>query len=486
MSACRPPESAILTFALKVTMGGESERETPPRGTLILRLMSAVDGLIPPELLIDGEARVRARVLVVSSAGIGGMTMIAQIVRGLTLPLDFGFWFGLVIVVFVFALPLVQWETRSARIAGGMLSILMAIAMPLIHSRAGHFPAPVLAWFSSFPVLVTFFLGLRWGLVSAVTTCASVLYLATSVPQVTTERFAAFFPTFAATFSIAPVLAYFLAAVYERNRVRNETHLRLLNHELSGARRLAEQADQRKTEFLRHVSHELRTPLNALIGYSELLLEELEELEEGEVLADDARRITNAGQHLLALINGLLDVSKIEAGTVDLEIDLIELDSLLVGLREGIEPLVAVNNNALTMVAEPGLRIHSDRHRLHQVLLNLAGNACKFTSNGTITVTAASLPEGEGVRLSVADDGVGMSEEKLARVFDPFVQVDDSASRRRQGTGLGLSITKKLVEQLGGSISVHSAPGEGSTFAVDLPLRTPEASAEVSASASAE
>ncbi len=463
-------------------MNGEHKSEAS-QGALFLRVMSAVDGLIPPELLADGEARVRARVLVVSCAGIGGLTTIAQIVRGLTLPADFGFWSGLAIVLFIFSLPVIQWKTRSARISGGILSVLMGIALPLIHSQAGHFPAPVLAWFSCFPVLVTFFLGSRWGLLSAATTCASVLYLATNVPHVTTERFAAYFPTFVTTFSVAPVLAYFLAAVYERNRVRNETHLHHLNRELSVARQQAEQTDRRKTEFLRHMSHELRTPLNAIIGYSELLLDEL--VEEGsDALSEDAKRIADASQHLLALLNELLDVSKIEAGAVILDLETIELDSLLAGLRQTVEPLVAVNNNTLELVAEPGLRIYSDRRRIHQVLINLAGNACKFTNEGTISVRAAPLAEGRGVRLSVADEGIGMSEEKLRRVFDPFVQVDDSARRRRQGSGLGLAITKKLVELLGGSISVTSAPGEGSVFTVDLPLRAPDTSVDTSADTS--
>ena len=449
---------------------GSKSRER--RGPLPRRLLIAVDSLIPAKLLAGSEARVRARVLVVSCAGIGTLTAIAEVVRGLTLPLDFGFWAGLGVVLFVFALPVIQWKSRSARLAGGLLSVLMGIALPVIHSQAGHFPAPVLAWFSCFPVLVTFFVGSRWGLLSAATTCASVLYLATTVPLVTTERFAAFFPTFITTFSVAPVLAYFLAAVYERNRVRNENDLHLVNRELAVARNVAEETDQRKTEFLRHMSHELRTPLNAIIGYSELLLDELEEGSD-PVLSGDARKITEASQHLLGLLNGLLDLSKIEAGAVDLEIEELALDDLLVGLREAVEPLVAAKNNKLEIVAKTDIKIHSDRLRLHQVLINLAGNACKFTTEGTISVTATHAEKDQGVRIVVADTGVGMSQEKLGRIFHAFVQVDDSASRRKQGTGLGLAITKKLIELLGGSISVASTPGEGSAFTIELPLRAP-------------
>ena len=429
-----------------------------------------VDRAIPVELLEYSTVRVRARVLVVSCVGCGVLTAIAQIVRGLTLPLDFGFWAGLVVLVVILTLPIVQHVTRSERFAGGLFSLLLMVALPVIHSHAGYFPAPVLGWFACFPVFVTFFLGVRFGFASALTTAASVLYLANTLPLATTESFAAFFPTFVATFSVSPLLAFFLAMVYERNRSINEQSLHQLNLDLGCARADAERADKRKTEYLRQMSHELRTPLNAIIGYSELLVEELEEVRERD-LCKDAQRITDASHHLLRLINGLLDISRIEAGAIELVFEEIELESVVNSLRDTLEPLVDVNNNRLEIVVASGIKLVSDRQRLHQILINLAGNAAKFTDDGTITLTAEVVDRGERewVRIGVCDTGVGIAAEELEQVFEAFVQVSEAASLRRKGTGLGLAISEKLVAALGGSISVTSTLGVGSTFTIELP-----------------
>ncbi|HGG56996.1 MAG TPA: hypothetical protein ENK31_04280, partial [Nannocystis exedens] len=388
--------------------------------------------------------------------------------------LDFGFWAGLVVLFFILGLPFVQYMTRSERFAGGLFSLLLMVALPTIHYQAGYFPAPVLAWFACFPIFVTFFLGVRFGLASALTTAASVLYLANTLPLARTEVFASFFPTFVATFSVSPVLAFFLSMVYERNRSINESSLHQLNLDLGSARADAERADRRKTEYLRHMSHELRTPLNAIIGYSELLVEELDEVRESE-LGEDAQRITDASQQLLRLINGLLDISRIEAGAIELVFEEIDLASLFEGLRDTLEPLVAANNNRLETVVAAGVKLVCDRQRLHQVLINLVGNAAKFTEQGTITITADTVDcDGEErVQIKVCDTGVGIAPEQLGQVFEAFVQVSESANQRRKGTGLGLAISEKLINALGGSISVTSTLGVGSTFTIDLPMGQP-------------
>ncbi len=437
-------------------------------------LFTWVDRTIPAELLEDSTVRIRARVLVVSCVGCGLLAAIGLTVRALTLPLDSGFWAGVIVAISVLLVPFVQRVTRSERFAGGFFSLLLMVALPAIHSQVGYFPAPVLAWFACYPVFVTFLLGVRFGFASALTTTASVLYLANTLPMATTERVASFLPTFIAAFSVAPMLAFFLAMVYERNRVIGEASLRQLNLELGSARAEAERADQRKTEYLRHMSHELRTPLNAIIGYSELLVEELEEIRENH-LGEDAQRISDASQHLLGLINGLLDISRIEAGVIDLAFEELELKSVFEALRDTLEPLVAVNNNRLEIVVAAGIKLVSDRQRLHQILINLAGNAAKFTDDGTITITAQVVASAgdERVQIKVCDTGVGIAPEKIEQVFEAFVQVSESASQRRKGTGLGLAITEKLVDALGGSISVTSTLGVGSTFTVELPTTAP-------------
>ena len=443
-----------------------------PNGSLLGLFIAAVDRLIPAELLASSDVRLRARVLIVSSCGMGLLAMIGHTIRALTLPLDAGFWLGLALITFFFCLPVVQHLTRSPRLAGGVLSIALGAGLPAIHTQVGHFPAPILAFFSCFPLVLTFFLGLGSGLLGTLFIGGAVLYLGQSLPLATTESFTAFLPTFIATFTVAPFLAYFLTAVYERNRARNEAELTQLNAELDAAKSRAESADQRKTVFLRHMSHELRTPLNAILGYSELLQEELSELDEPQ-LSDDARKVMVASKHLLGLINGLLDISKIESGTVDLSVEAIDTDEFFYGLRDTLAPLASQGDNRLEIEVDPALgTFYGDRQRLLQILLNLAGNACKFTTDGTISIRVAAGPAPDRIAITIEDTGVGMTPEKLGKIFDPFVQVDDSAARRKQGSGLGLAITKKIIELLGGTITVESEPGVGSRFVVMLPLRS--------------
>ena len=226
------------------------------------------------------------------------------------------------------------------------------------------------------------------------------------------------------------------------------------------------------------MSHELRTPLNAMIGFSELIAEELRggDLSGSDAvsLAADATKIGDAGNYLLGLINGLLDIAKIEAGTVDLTIEEIDVASLLEGLRDTIAPLAAAQGNRLRIAAAAALpAIRSDRQRILQIMLNLVGNACKFTTDGTITVGASLTGDAQRVRIEVADTGVGMTPEQLTTIFEPFVQVDESASRRRQGSGLGLAITRELIKVLGGSVVATSVVGQGSTFTLEVPLAAP-------------
>ncbi len=439
-------------------------------------LFGLVDRLIPPTLLAASEPRTRARVLVISSVGIGLLTSISHTIRGITAPRDAAFWLGTALIAFFFALPVVQRVTASPRLAGGLLALSLALGLPAVHSQVGHFPAPVIAFFACVPLLTTFFLGSRAGVASTLAISAAVIALAT-LPSPTLEAFATFRPTLTATFVLAPVVVYLLAVVYETIRVRNETELKHLNAELATARAAAERADRRKTEYLLHMSHELRTPLNAMIGYSELLADELRDgtlSRSGVVaLAADATKISDTGNYLLGLINGLLDIAKIEAGAVDLTIEEIDVGALLEGLRDTIAPLAAAQGNRLDITTAALPAIHSDRQRVLQILLNLVGNACKFTTDGTIAIRATLTDDAMRVRIEVADTGIGMTPEQLATIFDPFVQVDDSASRRRQGSGLGLAITRELIKALGGSVVAASVAGQGSTFTLEVPLAAP-------------
>ena len=239
-----------------------------------------------------------------------------------------------------------------------------------------------------------------------------------------------------------------------------------------GARTLAEQANKAKGDFLAVMSHELRTPLNAIGGYAELL-----ELGVRGPVSDEQRqdiaRIQRSQRHLLALIDDVLNFARLEAGQVHYRRTALVVDALLHGLGGLIAPQVRAGGLSYTYVGAPSsLVIHTDPERLQQVLLNLLANAVKFTPRGgAISLTCVLTGEAAGtrVRILVQDTGVGIAAEKLGRIFEPFVQLDQSLTRSHEGVGLGLAISRDLIRGLGGDLTAESAPGQGSIFTVTLP-----------------
>ena len=249
--------------------------------------------------------------------------------------------------------------------------------------------------------------------------------------------------------------------------------------ELLLARREAEAANNAKSQFLASMSHELRTPLNAIIGYSEMLQEDATDRGETESIPD-LQKIHGAGKHLLTLINDVLDLSKIEAGKMQLLLETFEVAPLVDQVATTMRPLVEKNANRLVVncAAEFGL-MHSDATRLRQVLLNLLSNASKFTEQGVITLDVERA--GPTVVFRVRDTGIGMTPEQLGRLFETFSQAEVSTAAKYGGTGLGLAISRKFCQMMGGDVDVESRVGAGSTFTVRLPADGPSAAAPAEA-----
>lgn len=254
---------------------------------------------------------------------------------------------------------------------------------------------------------------------------------------------------------------------------QTEIELSKAIEEAQKARAVAEEANNAKSAFLANMSHELRTPMNAIIGYSEMLLEEAKEAGQN-LFASDLLKIHSSAVHLLAIINEILDLSKIEAGRMELCLEEIHLPSVIDEVVSTVRPIIDKNTNLLCIdcpeIVQP---LQADLIKLRQILLNLLSNAGKFTHAGKIDFCVSldtSGPENEWIVFAVRDTGIGMSRDQVDKVFAAFTQADNSTTRQYGGTGLGLTITKKFCEMMGGIITVDSEPGAGSLFIVKLPI----------------
>ena len=259
------------------------------------------------------------------------------------------------------------------------------------------------------------------------------------------------------------------------------TERRCAEEDTAKAREAAESANKTKSLFLANMSHELRTPLNAILGYSEMLLEEAAEMELAPSFGADLEKIGSAGRHLLALINDILDLSKIEAGKMELFLEDFGVAELIAEVASTIRPMVETNANTLILQVAPELgEMRADQMKVRQGLYNLLSNAVKFTQDGDVTVTALreTMDGREWMVFRVADTGIGLDPDQIVRLFQDFTQADTSTTRRFGGTGLGLALTRRFCQMMGGDVTVHSVLGEGSVFTIKLPVVVIDAPAE--------
>ena len=256
-----------------------------------------------------------------------------------------------------------------------------------------------------------------------------------------------------------------IGAILEKKRLRER-----LFDEIQDKNRQLEVASENKSQFVSSISHELRTPLNAIIGLTEMMVTNAARFGTEKAM-EPLKRVNAAGKHLLGLINQVLDLSKIEAGKLELNPESVRLAPLIDEVIGTAGQLAAQNKNSLVVEAQENLgAITADPMRLRQILLNLLSNACKFTKQGEVKLTARKVANGDNwIELAVCDTGIGMTPEQQAKLFADFTQADSLTARQFGGTGLGLAISRKLARMMGGDVTVASEPGKGSVFTVCLP-----------------
>ena len=346
----------------------------------------------------------------------------------------------------------------------------------------GGTSSPFLVWFVLTPLLAFMYLGSSWvtrifvlGQITLGLALMYGIYLYGDFPEyipIDSMALAGVLSALGANIYVFMMAAYYSSVVDSQSELIKEIdrHQYTLKA-LTSAKNEAERANGAKSDFLAKMSHELRTPLNAVLGYSEILLEDAELDGRGEQIAD-LQKISAAGKHLLAMVNDILDISKIEAGKMALHIENVDLDMLIDEVESTARPLAAKNTNNFVVERGPNLGVmRADATKVRQTVFNLLSNAAKFTQNGTITLSVKR--EGDWLEIAVQDTGIGISREQKQALFSNFTQASSRITAVYGGTGLGLALSQNLCRLMGGDIEVESELGKGSRFIIQLPAQAP-------------
>jgi signal transduction histidine kinase len=393
----------------------------------------------------------------------------------------FAVWTMIICIWSFWALPFLLRFTKNLQLVALISVQTLAFASLFGSFHYGGVSSPLLPWLLISLLLGFFYLGERPLLVVGMFAFDLMVFFMAYLAyggfdaRVPMERLTTvgWISIFSATVYMSWMAIYYVSTIALRSDLEREAERhRATAVRLRQAKDQAERANLARSIFLAKMSHELRTPLNAVIGYSELLLENGQDSGADPQKLQDLSRINAAGQHLLALVTDVLDVSRIESNAVQLTVETFELETLLDNVASTAQPLMAQNGNTLKISAGVALgAVTTDQTKLRQVILNLLSNAAKFTRDGTVRLEGRreAKPGGDWIELRVVDTGIGIAQEDLSKLFQDFAQVSATTAQTYGGTGLGLAVSQKLCALMGGGISVSSEIGTGSTFVVRLP-----------------
>ena len=449
----------------------------------MLRLLDIVDWFIPQAVRETDSDRLMARTFVTLHliGPLMGHTVTWFLSRTAAVS-TWQFWVTEAMVVSFFAIPMVLRSTKSLHVAA-MLSSQMLVCLSLFGSFwFGGISSPFLPWFLIAMGLGFFYLAdnvrqILAGVVVQLACFVAARFIMGDFPELLPPQSL----QMANLLSIVAALAYMtvLSLYYEKvmrhsAQIEQEaTAQRDKLETLREAMEAAELASKRKSIFLAKMSHELRTPLNAVIGYTEMLRENYEEKGNDQRKMEDLDRIRTAGRHLLALVDDVIDVSSVEANRLQLIAEPVPVSSLINDVVSTATPLIKKRDNQLVVDMPEDLgTLQLDALKLRQSILNLLSNSAKFTTKGTIMLSVHKIdgPSNETMRIAVTDNGIGMTKEGVSRLFSDFSQAENDIVDKFGGTGLGLALTRRFCEMMGGTISVRSQRGVGTTFTIEIPV----------------